>query len=58
MKNIVKGAILIAAMLLAGFIGTMVGGRLLDKLPEKSFTKAFKVVLTLFALELLWEGIT
>ena len=48
----------IAAMLIAGFIGTLVGGRLLDRLPEKSFTAAFKVVLTVFALELFWEGLS
>jgi len=48
----------IVAMLIAGFIGTMAGGRLLDKLPEKSFTAGFKVVLTVFALELFWEAVS
>lgn len=47
----------IAAMVLAGFVGTLIGGRLLEKLPEKSFALAFRVVLTIFALKLLWDGV-
>jgi uncharacterized protein len=47
----------IIAMIVAGFIGTLVGGKLLDRLPEKSFAKAFRAVLTVFALKLLWDGL-
>ncbi|NKC11130.1 MAG: TSUP family transporter [Gammaproteobacteria bacterium] len=47
----------IIAMTASGFAGTLVGGRGLDKLPEKLFAKAFRTVLTLFALKLLWSGL-
>ena len=48
----------IVAMVAAGFAGTLLGGRLLEKLPEKSFATAFRVVLTIFALKLLWTGLS
>ncbi len=47
----------IGAMLLAGFAGTLTGGKLLDRLPEKSFAAAFRVVLSIFALKLIWVGL-
>lgn len=44
---------LIAAMIVAGFIGTVMGTRLLDKMPEQLFQRILKVLLTLIALDLL-----
>lgn len=43
----------VAAMIVAGFAGTAAGGLLLDRLPEKAFRLAFRVVLTVIALDLL-----
>jgi uncharacterized membrane protein YfcA len=48
---------LLAAMIGAGFLGTMLGKRLLDRLPEKVFAHVFKVVLSVLALRLLWTGL-
>lgn len=47
---------LIAAMIGSGFLGTVYGSKLLDRLPEKSFRKWFKVGLTLLALDLVRRG--
>ncbi len=44
---------LLAAMISAGFLGTMLGRRLLDRLPHHIFARAFKVILTALALRLL-----
>jgi len=49
---------LLAAMIASGFAGTLVGGRLLDKLPERSFRIAFRIVLTLIALDLVRRGLS
>ena len=54
--NYVEWLPFITTMVVAGFIGTLVGGRLLDRVPEKSFARAFRAVLTVFALKLLWDG--
>ena len=43
---------LILAMVASGFLGTYVGGLLLDKVPEKIFRIAFRLVLTFVALDL------
>lgn len=48
----------IVVMVASGFAGTLLGGRILEKVPEKSFGTAFRVVLTIFALKLLWDGIS
>lgn len=47
---------LLAAMIGLGFLGTMTGRRLLDRLPEAAFARGFKGVLTLLALQLLWQA--
>jgi uncharacterized membrane protein YfcA len=39
-----------------GFLGTLVGTRLLDRLPERSFARAFRLVLSGLALKLVWDG--
>lgn len=46
----------LAAMMGLGFLGTIVGTRLLDRLPERGFARGFRLVLTLLALQLLWNG--
>ena len=43
---------LILAMIASGLIGTVLGGFLLDKLPENLFRIAFRIILTLVALDL------
>ena len=48
---------LLAAMIGAGFLGTVVGKRLLDRLPQKSFTRLFNLILTVLALRLLWTAL-
>jgi len=44
---------LILVMVLAGFVGTSIGSRLLVKVPERIFRVGFKLVLTLVALDLI-----
>ena len=48
---------LIAAMIASGFLGTVYGTRLLDRLPEESFRRWFRIGLTVLALNLLWQGL-
>lgn len=48
---------LLAAMIGAGFVGTVLGKRLLDRLPEKLFAHVFRLILSLLALRLLWTGL-
>lgn len=44
---------LILAMIISGFIGTNLGGLLLDRIPEQAFRLIFKLILTAVALDLL-----
>ena len=44
---------LMASMIVAGFIGTVMGTKLLEKMPERLFQIILKVLLTLIALDLL-----
>ena len=48
----------IIAMIASGFAGTLLVGRILDKVPERAVGTAFRVVLTIFALKLLWDGVS
>jgi len=48
---------LIAAMILSGFLGTIYGTKLLDRLPEEEFRKWFRIGITILALDLLRRGI-
>jgi uncharacterized membrane protein YfcA len=48
---------LIALMIASGFLGTIYGTRLLDRLDEKSFKLWFRIAITLLALDLLRRGI-
>lgn len=65
LKALVFGAIgfvfapylpLVAFMVVAGFIGTLAGKRVLLKQNENNFGKILNVVLTLLALRLLWQA--
>jgi uncharacterized membrane protein YfcA len=47
---------LLAAMIGAGFLGTVLGRRLLERLPHHIFARAFKVILTVLALRLLYAA--
>jgi uncharacterized membrane protein YfcA len=49
---------LVAAMILSGFIGTVYGSALLERMPEESFRKWFRIAVTVLALDLLRRGVT
>ena len=49
-------AFLLAAMVASGFLGSYLGSKMLDRLPEAAFRKAFKVVMTAIALVLVWRS--
>jgi len=44
------------AMIISGALGTWLGSRLLDNLPEKLFRVVFRVTMLLLSLQLLWQG--
>ncbi len=48
---------LIVAMIISGYVGTMAGTRLLNRIAEKDFRKVFRVILTIIALDLLRRAI-
>ncbi len=48
---------LILAMVAAGFIGTHLGGLALERLPERVFRLAFRMIITLVALDLMRRAI-
>jgi uncharacterized membrane protein YfcA len=48
---------MIAAMLVAGQLGTQAGARILSRLPERVFEVSFKLILTGLALRLLWSAV-
>lgn len=48
---------LIGAMIVSGFLGTVYGTRLLERMPEESFRKWFKIAITVLALDLLRRGL-
>jgi len=48
---------LVLAMVASGFVGTILGKRILSWLPEKSFKILFKLTLSGFALRLLWTAL-
>jgi len=47
----------LAAMIISGALGTWLGTRLLDNLPEKLFRVAFRLTMLLLSLQLLWQGV-
>ncbi|CAM3799890.1 sulfite exporter TauE/SafE family protein [Bordetella tumulicola] len=46
---------LIAAMIASGVVGTWIGTRMLDNLPEATFRLGFKIVMTLVSLHMIWQ---
>lgn len=48
---------LVALMIASGFLGTVVGRQIVNRMPEARFRTAFKILLTLLALRLLYQGI-
>lgn len=48
---------LVAAMILSGFLGTVYGSVLLERMPEEVFRRWFRLGITLLALDLLRRGI-
>lgn len=48
---------LVAAMILSGFVGTIYGTRLLDRMPEETFKRWFRIGITVLALDLLRRGL-
>ena len=48
---------LIAAMILGGLVGNTWGERTLNRMKEEWFRLAFKIVMTLLAVRLLWTGV-
>lgn len=46
------------AMVALGFLGTLMGTRMLDRMADRNFATAFRVVLTLLALQLVWQGVS
>ena len=51
-------SLLIIAMITSGFIGTLIGKKVLVKLGHKYFKIVLNVVLTLISLNLIWNAIT
>jgi uncharacterized membrane protein YfcA len=51
-------ASLLAVMVGAGFLGTMLGRRLLDRLPHQVFANVFKIILTVLALRMLYAAVS
>lgn len=47
---------LLAAMIAVGFLGTMLGRALLDRMPERGFALIFKLVLSALALKILVDA--
>lgn len=49
---------LIGAMIVSGYLGTVYGTKLLERMPEESFRNWFKIAITVLALDLLRRGLT
>jgi uncharacterized membrane protein YfcA len=48
---------LVAAMIVSGFVGTIYGTGLLERMPEETFRKWFRIGITVLALDLLRRGL-
>jgi uncharacterized membrane protein YfcA len=48
---------LVALMIASGYLGTVYGSRLLERLPEAQFRRWFKIGISLLALDLLRQGV-
>lgn len=49
---------LVVAMVLSGFLGTVIGKHVLVKMNDKTFHRVLAVILSVLALRLLYEGVT
>jgi uncharacterized membrane protein YfcA len=49
---------LVLTMIASGFVGTMAGRRLLDRMPDARFAQIFRLVLTVLALRLIYQAVT
>jgi len=49
---------LIIAMIISGAIGTWIGLRLLRRVPAQHFQTAFKIVLSILAVRLIWQALS
>ena len=48
---------LVILMVASGALGTWIGLKLLNKIPADRFKQIFKIIITLLALRLIWQGI-
>ena len=48
---------LMAAMIVSGYLGTVYGSRWLERLPEETFRRWFKVGITILALDMIRRGL-
>jgi uncharacterized membrane protein YfcA len=48
----------LAAMILAGFLGTLGGRLILDRLSDHGFRRVLDVVLILISIRLIWTGLS
>jgi uncharacterized membrane protein YfcA len=48
---------LVAAMIVSGYLGTIFGTKLLERMPEETFRKWFRIGITVLALDLLRRGL-
>lgn len=48
----------VAIMIVFGFAGTLIGARILLRLPEKGFRLIFKIVLSVLAIDMFYRGIS
>lgn len=44
-------------MIVSGALGTWLGSRLLDNLPEKMFRVVFRLTMLLLSAQLIWQGV-
>lgn len=47
---------LVAAMIASGYLGTVYGSKLLDRMPQEAFTFWFRILITLLALDMVRRG--
>ena len=48
---------MLAAMIASGVLGTWLGTRLLDNLPEKLFRTTFRLTMLILSAQLIWQGV-
>jgi uncharacterized membrane protein YfcA len=51
-----KYSLLIIAMIISGFVGTLIGKKILVKMGHKYFKTVLNITLTLIALNLIWNS--